>query len=497
MKNTILFSLLFAAGGLMSCHRDGLLEPEVPGYFLVDRDTVKIRVAKDISGIRTQTRFIKSLVVVGDTTAVFSNTGLAALPPTFPDLRPFQRQENKNLPFQYVAYGSSLTAGFRDGGYFNDGMATSYPMLIARQMGLKDFGAPTFSSESANGVGRVVPTTFNPTGGPAPKFKMVNNNLGITGVSGKDLVLEKHKNASKISNWAVTNSERWEFLHAFENERAFSDRFGQKGWSQSYADKYNPDSRPDLITLESGYTDLIKMISGETLRGSFEAVIMGGPDVGNKESALGFGSINSKTRERNYLLCIANLPDPLDTPLFHRVTGEEVYKNMVTGRDIVFRRGTDPKDCVFLMNSALDSLLSADVHFVFKEEIIRQYSGNRMKLGGPVNLKEYYREMGGGVYDHLRRYNSSLDLYSKTYNFPVVDLHSMFKAIREGRFITDDGVLVEFRYPNGNFYSHDGFYPTAFGQAVIANEFIKVLNRHYGMKIPLIHTREYLKYGNI
>lgn len=93
----------------------------------------------------------------------------------------------------------------------------------------------------------------------------------------------------------------------------------------------------------------------------------------------------------------------------------------------------------------------------------------------------------------MRYKNIELDILSERYNFPVVDLHGLFKKIREGRFITDDGAQVEFKYPGGNFYSNDGFYPTAFGQAVIANEFIKALNKHYGMKIPLIHTREYLK----
>lgn len=495
MRKKVVIRLLLAASSLVSCLRDPLLEPEFPEYLVIDGDTVKTRVEKDIPLLKAKTQFIKTLVIVGDTTAFFQETRLAPVPQNLPDLTPFKRkeQETKDRPFQYVAYGSSLTAGFRDGGYFNDGMATSYPMLIARQMGLKDFEAPTFSNENLNGVGRLVQTTFNPTGGPAPKFRMINNNLGVTSISEKELVLEKHGDASKIGNWAVTNSERWEFLYAFHDERLFSNRFGQKGWSQSYSDKYGLSSRPDLITLESGYTDLIKMINGEALRGSFEAVLMGGSEVGNKESALGFGSTNRTTGERNYLLCIANLPDPLDTPMFHIVTGEEVYKNLLIGRDIIFRQGTDPKDCVFLMNSKLDSLLSPNVHLVFKEEIIRQYPGNRMKLGGPINLNEYYREIGDGVYDNLRRYNNSLILYSKTYDFPIVDLHSIFKKIREGKFITDDGVLVEFKYPNGNFYSNDGFYPTAFGQAVIANEFIKVLNSHYNMKIPLINTREYLK----
>ena len=42
MKNATLFSLLLAAGSLMSCDSNALLEPEVPGYFVIDGDTVRI-----------------------------------------------------------------------------------------------------------------------------------------------------------------------------------------------------------------------------------------------------------------------------------------------------------------------------------------------------------------------------------------------------------------------------------------------------------------------
>lgn len=474
----------------MSCHSNALLEPEVPGYLVIDGDTVKPRVEKDISLLMAKTQFIKTLVVVGDTTIFYPATRLASPPHTFPDLTPFKEDENKDLPFQYVAYGSSMTAGFRDGGYFNDGMSTSYPLMIARQMGLKDFEVPAFSNENVNGVGRLVQTTFNPTGGPAPKFKIVNNNLGITRISESDLVLEKHRDATKVGNWAVANSERWQLLRVFKDggEDLFADRIGEKGYSGSIG-----NLKPDLVTLESGYTDLVKMVNGETLAGTFGAVIPWGP-IGNNEHRLAYASVNASTEGRNYMLCIANLPDPMDTPLFHVVTAKDVYNSLLIGRDIIFRSDVNLGDYVFLMNSRLDSLMSPRVNLALKADIINRFLQSRTGLGGPINLKDYYSEFtSGSVYNNLRYKNHELELLSKEYKFPVIDLYTMFKEIREGKFVTDDGVFVEFKYPGGNFYSNDGFYPTAFGQAVIANEFIKALNNHYKTKIPLIHTKEYLQ----
>jgi hypothetical protein len=414
-------------------------------------------------------------------------TRLGSIPLTPPDLKDFQRTENKGKPFQYFAYGSSLTAGFRDGGYFNDGMETSYPALIARQLGLTDYTVPSFSNQNLNGVGRLVPTRFNPTGGPAPKFKLVNNNLGVSVKTENNFEMQKYKEARQLKNWAVANSERWQLLRIFKDggENVFADRIGESGYSE-FAEK----SPADLVTLESGYTDVVKLVNGEDLAGPFDAIIPWGA-VGNNEQRVAWGSKNLTTGERNFLLCMANIPDPMDTPLFHVVSARDVYDRMSVGRDFLFQNRMEFENYVFLMTPTLDSLLSPVVSLALKEDIILN---KRTKIGGPLDVKNYYSEYESrSVYTNLRRKNIELDLIGERYSFPIVDLHGLFKKIRKGEFTTDDGVMVEFKYPSGNFYSYDGFYPTAFGQAVIANEFIKALNKHYGMKIPLIKTREYLK----
>ena len=83
---------------------------------------------------------------------------------------------------------------------------------------------------------------------------------------------------------------------------------------------------------------------------------------------------------------------------------------------------------------------------------------------------------------------------SRKLGWPVVDLYGLYKAVLAGNYLTHDGVLVNPAWPNGgNFFSADGIYPTAFGQAVIANEVIKTLNKHYGLAIPLVQTKFFLK----
>jgi hypothetical protein len=118
-----------------------------------------------------------------------------------------------------------------------------------------------------------------------------------------------------------------------------------------------------------------------------------------------------------------------------------------------------------------------------------------------LSLKENYRSFLSGSYDNDRkllisavlRYNQIKGETHKKFGFPLVDLYSLYERILKGELVTQDGIKVDPSWPEGNFFSQDGIYPTAFGHAVIANEIIKVINNHYKTRIPLINTREYIK----
>ena len=43
---------------------------------------------------------------------------------------------NKEGGFRLLSVGSSLSAGFRDGGLYREGQLTAFPNLVARQMGV-------------------------------------------------------------------------------------------------------------------------------------------------------------------------------------------------------------------------------------------------------------------------------------------------------------------------------------------------------------------------
>lgn len=80
---------------------------------------------------------------------------------------------------------------------------------------------------------------------------------------------------------------------------------------------------------------------------------------------------------------------------------------------------------------------------------------------------------------------------SKFTGMPVVDLYSLYKKIMNRQYTAEDGLFIDPSFPNGNFFSQDGIYPSAIGSAVIANETIKVINQAYKTNIPLINIKEF------
>ena len=82
---------------------------------------------------------------------------------------------------------------------------------------------------------------------------------------------------------------------------------------------------------------------------------------------------------------------------------------------------------------------------------------------------------------------------AKENNFAVFDLYELYKKIHRGEYTTDDGVKADASFPDGNFYSSDGIHPSAFGQAIIANECIKAINKHYKTEVGVLPMAGFLK----
>ena len=90
----------------------------------------------------------------------------------------------------------------------------------------------------------------------------------------------------------------------------------------------------------------------------------------------------------------------------------------------------------------------------------------------------------------IRQYNDKIRELAKQKGLAVVDLEKIYGQIHANTYVSSDGFRID-GSPKGNFFSADGIYPTAIGQAVIANEVIKAINATYKASVPLINLRDY------
>jgi hypothetical protein len=82
----------------------------------------------------------------------------------------------------------------------------------------------------------------------------------------------------------------------------------------------------------------------------------------------------------------------------------------------------------------------------------------------------------------INQYNQIIKQKATQYGIALADMHSFFKKINQG--FTTNAVNVNGEFVSGGFFSLDGFHPTEKGSNLLAIEFIKAINIHYGATIP-------------
>jgi hypothetical protein len=512
----ILLIFAFLLGGC-NTHEPIAMPIDNPDYSIIDGDTVKTVKTKDFDKIKDKYIYKNLYSIVGDTTVNYKKPKLHTQPSKLPDLTKIKNNDDPELkgkPLRMVVIGGGVAAGVRDGGYFNEGIETSYPNLLARQMGIS-FNQPYFDAQDYNGISKHERSGFNPTGGPLPKLKLVTNNLAVESANDSYFTLKKPQKF-ETDNFAFWNNS---LGHSYFNRTANASYFDD--------DDQRSDKRTNLANQvyrrlipkdgKSAFSDVLKSKKFDFILLDFFSIVdekgfndwinwgwpSGGPEEEyNKyiETQTKFDNLHGYIYERlpKELLIlndlqqskmlskgvIYNIPNYRNFPFYNYVTPEMVTKmfgstpvNTVEGTF-----GSSPYPVTLMATSTIDSLLSPKVNIALKKGI---YPNPPVPFTS-ISSSNHYRQ------DWFDAYTQKTQLLAKRYNLAMVDLYSLYDKILRKSYFTDDGIFVDSAYPNGNFFSSDGRYPTAFGQAVIANETIKAINLKYGMSIPLIATREYL-----
>ena len=407
---------------------------------------------------------------VGDTTirVKADKEILPALTGKKVDLAPIT--SNLEGGFRMISVGGSLSAGFKDGGLYREGQLTSFPNLIARQMEIS-FYQPLFDANEGNGSG------YKTLAGTEPiaTFKMVTNNLGYA-----------NSKADKLKPFTGNNIDQYAFpgmntaLGYTPNDKVsekFASRFFNKPQNVNYTDNYDllKTQSCDFFVFEVGIDDIVAGI----LAGGGGGITTTDPYAGTLGLSLVHNLVDKKSKG-----VLLTVPDALDFPYFNQITNDKIEKlgvSLSVQRSFGSEnyRDYDPLIDKLMPTTTVEKLFKGE----FKGEV-------KLKDEDVLSKDPYDDEWLNSSPIYYNEYKISR--IGKANNLPVVDIYGLYKKIVAGTYTTDDGVKVNTDWAKGNFFSADGIYPTAFGQAVIANEVIRTINQNYKLSIPLIQTRFFL-----
>ena len=173
--------------------------------------------------------------------------------------------------------------------------------------------------------------------------------------------------------------------------------------------------------------------------------------------------------------------DCLELPLL--INKDVIKNNTILNSPSSPLRNVIPQIYRLLPSSKVDSMLSPKVHISLKPGLNPQI--------GTLNVLDYletnYEDKA--ILPFIDNYNNLLLSFNKKWGYPIVDIKTLYAKVLSKEGLKDEsGILIN----SSNFFSDDKIYPSAFGQAVIANEVIKAINSGYKTNIETINIREYL-----
>ncbi len=363
-------------------------------------------------------------------------------------------------PIKYVAIGSSLSAGVRDGGVYAEAQQTSFPALLAQQMGIKDFKQPLLEG---NGTGKKTVTT--------DKF----GNLKFTEVKGLD---DKSPNAQlpkiigEVDNLAVPYQKLMNAPIQVDEPGAFrkehskasyvhSGRFESVSKGISYVQVVGEKvAKADFFTFELGIDDCVEYYKNGAFAHELSFLVY------DRESYYPELWILDNLTSKGAKGVILNLPDVSKLPIFQKLKISDLNKDQSS---IYVERfgGND-----------IRKMISEDLVIPTERILSTIEKGGEFNQSNPIKDNEV---IGVEEYVSVEKYNSFLKEVAERYNLPLVDLNALYKSVLS---YENENISPE------QFFSGDGISPTEQGQRIITNELISTINSFYSLQIPSIQINK-------
>lgn len=404
----------------------------------------------------------------------------------------------------YVALGDSITAGYADGALYREAQHYAWVNLLAaqlRQAGGGEFRQPLMPAGSQGvdpaGNARLVlrkdeelPTGFRlcnaaPTGDLTALtenvFKTLGpfHNLGVPGARVTMLPAPGYGNPDNGPG----------FYNPFFTRMASAPATASIV-SEALALK------PSFFSLFIGNNDaLAYALSGGTI-GSVTP-IDGPPGQGFEQSLR--HTVATMTAG-GACGAIANLPPISTVPYFTALPYDglqltaleaEQFNALYQQQGLVFREGRNP----FVLNDPKKGIRLLEEGDLVLMDVILDPSGKDY-LSGKLALPKHFvlnHDEVALVNRTIVRYNELIHKVAIDFKLAFVDIYSLVGSAEPDRIY--DPVRCRFDFKGKGVFSLDGLHPNAFGQAIIANEFVKSINSHYGTSVPELTPSRFLPFA--
>lgn len=428
----------------------------------------------------------------------------------------------------YVAVGNSLTSGYSDGGLYNEAQATSYPSLLAQQFaktgnGPANFVQPAFSPakkdgsayiqlRAVNGVlTPVVPSMANGFLGEAIAYtggKLVGSgqdeleaysgnqpdNLGVPGIS----VLSADKTAATTSSPALNAATRgaaaaYGVINSFYQRILPAADRGTKDYVT-----YISQKSATFFTCWMGNNDVLTYAANGGVSSLTTNPFSGMTDT--TSFGKGYRNIVGTISKNGTVggIC-ANIPNVTTIPYFTTIPVAAVIASIKANPAIP--NAAAASLYITTGTGTVREATSADLLTLPARAVIGTPSGTANPF--PVGLgysatqsnplpSQYVLDAteAAAVVTRTNLLNAIIAKTARQNKVAFADMNTFFTTVGQQGFVTN-AVNNTATFASGNLFSLDGVHPTPRGYAVIANEFIRVINGFYGSSVPTVNPNNY------
>jgi GDSL-like Lipase/Acylhydrolase len=398
----------------------------------------------------------------------------------------------------YVAIGSSYTAGFMDNALTLEGQLQSIPNLLANQFSLA--GGGVFKQpllNAGNGFGYDFETQAS-TG----KWVLINalncanqNDVELKSLSVNAADKTWIGNQGPFNNMGVPGAKSFNLYSQLFGKggatgnpyfyRMVSDTGASSGLSSTVlGDAASLD--PTFFTLWIGINDvLMYAIAGGQPNGNSLYEITPIPQF---DAAI--DTIINELSSNGTKGLVANIPDVADLPFFNTIPyngliltkAEADSLNLLSPPGISFQEGANPYVVSNQGGSTIRQLKEGELLL----STIKRDSLLCFAKGTPQRPIESTKVLDTAemltIRNAIQAFNSKLRSAAISKGLAFADINSFFKSFTKG--FVFNGANYTTAYLKGGAFSLDGIHPNGRGYAIIANEFIRVINSKYGSNLP-------------